>query len=197
MIKINLLPKTKKFQLPVILGIDLAKINIKLLLVFIVIHYLLTGFLESHFESSREEVSGVVNKLSAEKRKLLTENRQFKDIQKQIKELLAQEKNLQSRKVVVESIIKTKKNPVKLLLYISKNIPEDIWIEKMKVEGDEISIEGNSLSFKSIRTFLDNLQKSVYFDRRFEIGQSETVTDDVTGVRKEKFSISGRVERYN
>ncbi len=196
MIKINLLPKTKKFQMPVILGLDLGKLNIKVLLLFIVFHYIATGYLTDFFAEKRSALEAEVNELSKERTKLRNENRKYKDIQEQIKELLAQERNLQERKRVVESIILTKKNPRKLLLYISNNIPKDIWIDKLVVKGDRLSVEGFALSFKSIRIFMDNLQKSVFFDRRFEIGKSETVTDEETGARKEKFSISGYVARY-
>lgn len=196
MIKINLLPKQKKFQMPVVLGIDLGKLNLKLIVVFIVLHYLGTGFVKDFFQGQVEELEAEVTAISNQRSKLRAENRKYSGIQSQIKELITQERNLQSRKQVVESIISTKKNPVKLMLYISKNIPDDIWLEKMEVSGNVLNIDGYALSFKSIRVFMDNLQRSVYFDQRFQIGKSETVTDE-QGNRKERFSISGQVERYN
>ena len=77
----------------------------------------------------------------------------------------------------VNEVLKLKKNPVNLLLYISKNISTDLWIDKLSItKGGTLEIQGGSNSYKSIGVFIESLNQSIFFDKSIKLIKSQTQT---------------------
>ncbi len=182
--------------MPTVLGLDLSKIDLKLVLVAIIIHYVSGFAFEAYSKNETGVLEARVKTLNEERKALEKRSTQGEEFERQIEQLLKQEEKLESRKKIVENIIRTKKNPIQILMYISKNIPEDLWIEKLSVKDNSIQIDGKSLSYKSISKFLDSLDASIYFQKRFDILKQDDEVDPITKVRSEKFSIVGKIARY-
>ena len=67
----------------------------------------------------------------------------------------------------------------------------------MTLRNNEIFLEGVTPTYKSIGVFIENLKSSIYFDKNLNFDGAETEIDKNTGIRKERFKMSGKIVRYN
>ena len=196
MIKINLLPQKKKTTSPALGGLDLSKLNLKYLAIAGVI-YFTPGFFQDYFNSQvaglKVEVENLDKRFKAKKRELKSQE----GVQETIKEYIVQEKKLKERLEVVKKIIQLKKNPSGIMLYVAKNMPEDLWLTGLKVEDQKINFKGESVSYKSIGLFIETLKDSVFFDKTIRLTNSQTKKDKKTGRRTEEFEITGTISRFD
>ena len=196
MIKINLSPQKKKFRLPVVLGIDLGLLNIKLILVALLLIMAPPFFFQNKWEEEAKLMDNEILSLKETSRKLSQKIKQVGVLQEKVDAFNNQERKLNKRLAVVKKLIKMRKNPVNILLYLTKNTPDDLWLKKVEIDNDQFRLEGNSLTYTSIGKFLEGLKSSIFFGDSLNLEKSETVKDEYSGKRKEYFSVSGKVERY-
>ncbi len=83
------------------------------------------------------------------------------------------------------------------MLYLSKNIPTDIWLTNVDLAEDKITIEGESESYKSIGLFIENLKSSIFFNETLNLVESKTVENPVLKRRTEYFKITSEIARYD
>lgn len=196
MIEINLIVGKKPFKMPTLLGVDLALLNLKLIGVAILISFLPAMFLESGREEEVAKASEEINQLQGQVTKLERKNEGNKSIQEQVDALAKQEKKLAERLGVVKEIIKLKKNPMNVLLYISKNIPEDVWLLSLDIQQNNIVIKGQALSYKDIGVFGENLKNSIFFNKDLGLKNSRTIEATGNQPRVEEFELSGSIARF-
>jgi hypothetical protein len=195
MIKVNLFVGKKPIDLASIGGFDLSKLNVKHLLLAIGLSYTPEFYFYDKFT---EELNAVQAKISASNKKyatLQTEAKSLDNIQKQVDALERLEKNLEEKLVVVKEIFKKRSNPMNVMLYIAKNTPEDLWLTEMLIENNTIQIKGESLGYKSIGLFIENLRNSIFFRKDIKLDSSSTQTKP-TGERVEAFIIKGVILSY-
>lgn len=201
MIKVNLLPKKAGVGIPAIAGANLSNLNLKAVLIFGAINLFVPGIFQNIYEEKLAEISAESKSLNDKIRKLNRELSGKKKLEKAIDQLITQEKNLKRRLGVVKKIIKIKNNPSKILHYLAKNTPKDLWLVSLKVyvenESNMISIKGESVSYKSIGIFIESLKNSVFFQRGVRLVNSQTKSDSKTGMRTEEFELVGKITRFN
>lgn len=168
MIKTNLVIQGEGFDPTNVGGMDLSKINVKLVLIAIVIFYLPDFTLLPSLESSKEEANQKVVQLNNKRNQLRRKVKEVKEFEKQITELENQEKKLKKRLEVIKNVSNSKVNPWKVILYISKNIPENVWLTGLSYNQKEMELVGYALSYKDIGDFIENLKKSVFFDKEIQ-----------------------------
>ena len=197
MIKVNLMPKGKRTSGFSALGVDISKVNIKFVLIAIAVSYgskiPLSLYTKGAIKDREEEIANV----SKQKKVLSDKISKYKEVEKNIQEIVEQEKKLRERKEVIEARMQNKKNPVRVMIYISKNVPDNLWIQSMNIKGDTINIKGVTSTYKSIGDFIENLKNSVYFDKEIKFSGAQTNIDKETGRRTESFELSGKILRYN
>ena len=66
MIEINLIAQTKKFKMPTVLGVDLAVVNIKLVVVSLIIAWLSEGYYQDYFGDQKNALNTSLQSFSAE-----------------------------------------------------------------------------------------------------------------------------------
>jgi Tfp pilus assembly protein PilN len=196
MIKVNLSTAKKQVNLSNVGGFDFSKFKLKAFLgtVFLIylIDFTLTPLLEAETQKAQEEVNSHQNEL----RKLRSEVKESQDLEKQIRELKAQEESLEKKLTAVKEAISEKKNPSALLLYISKNIPKDLWIKDLSIEGDVLKIKGEALDYTSIGNFVNSLRSSIFI-------KEANITNTTSNVREtdkrriESFEVKFLIGRFN
>jgi Tfp pilus assembly protein PilN len=63
-----------------------------------------------------------------------------------------------------------KRDPVELLMAVSKAVPNGLWLIEMKqLSGDMIQVEGRALSLTAVTDFVEALQTSGRFERPVDI----------------------------
>jgi Tfp pilus assembly protein PilN len=195
MIKINLSAAQKQVDISNLAGFDFTKLKIKAVIIACVVIYLpdflLMPMLESEFTARTQEFSVLQSQSSSLKRKVS----QSAALEKQIRELKAQEENLGKKLTAVKEAISLKRNPANLLLYISKNMPEDLWIKELSIEAETMLIKGEALSYTSIGNFVNNLRSSVFIkDANIKSTTSNIRESDKR--RIETFEISFAIARF-
>lgn len=196
MIEINLIVGKKPFKMPTILGVDMALINVKMIVLAIILSLIPGMFLESDWEPELAAVNQQVEETTQKVKKLEKKNDDNKTIQEQVDALARQEKKLAERLGVVKQIIKLKKNPMGIMLYIAKNIPEDVWLISLELENNTIKMKGQSLTYKSIGVFIENLKNSVFFNKDITMAGSRTIEGKDGQARVEEFDITGTIARF-
>lgn len=200
MIEINLVKQKEPFKVPVILGMDLNAVNWKAVAVVFVFSLAIDWFLVPHFESAKGETQAQIDSLSEKLNKLKKENSKFKDIDKQLEAFNRRVDELKSKSAQVEKIVKSKTNPKKLLEFLSKETPKDMWFNTIKLNPDNtIRIEGGSSSYKSIGSFLVAARGSSYFRNALDLTSSNTIEEkNSEGVNRiESYVIDGKVESFD
>jgi Tfp pilus assembly protein PilN len=196
MIEINLIVGKKPFKMPTLMGIDLAILNLKMLAVAILISFIPGMFLEGGREEEITAANDEISTLQSSINKLEKKADENKTIQEQIDALNRQEKKLAERLGVVKEIIKLKKNPMSVLLYIAKNIPEDVWINSLELVDNTIVIRGAALSYKDIGVFVEILKNAVFFNKDMGMRNSKTVEAKDGMPRVEEFELGGTIARF-
>ena len=162
MIKINLSAAQKQVDISNLGGFDFTKLKIKAVILACVLIYLPDIFLvsvwEDEFNNKNQELATLQSKSMSLKRKVS----QSSTLEKQIRELKAQEENLGKKLTAVKQAISQKRNPANLLLYVSKNMPDDLWIKELVIDGETMLIKGDALSYNSVGNFVNNLRSSIF-----------------------------------
>lgn len=198
MIEINLSQAKKEKSLTKVAGIDFSKINVKGFLIAIVILYVPEMILSSHFESKNEELNARIQVLRSEERRLQNQVQGLENIEKQINALKIQEEKLAEKLNVVQEIINKKQNPFDILKYIADNTPKDVWVTELTISPElDITIKGQSKSWRSIGIFLDNLKNSIFFAKDISYTQPGNNTNaPEEGVRFENYEIKTKIVRF-
>ena len=196
MIEINLLPGKKDFRLPEIMGLDLNYFNIKMLLILLFVHAITVPLGKDLMENYLLKYKAKEEEKNLLLKKAIDDGRASKEVQDKVDLLNQQEKKLKGKLDVVKQILKIKKNPLGIMLFITKNIPSDIWLTKMEIESDNLILEGGSTSYKGIGIFIDSLQGAIFFGNSVKLLDSKTTIDEKTGKRAEVFKIGAQISRY-
>ena len=193
MIKINLSTTRKKeggFG-----GFDLSKLKIQFVLVAIIAIYIPDFTLLPMWQTSREEANTELANLQTEVNSLKRKAAQGIDFEKQIRDLKAQEESLGQKLTAVKQAISEKRNPAPLLLYISKNVPDDLWITELNIDKDLMTIKGEALDYTNIGNFVNNMRSSVFIkDAQIKSTSSRVRESDKR--RLESFEVNFFIARF-
>jgi Tfp pilus assembly protein PilN len=162
MIKINLSAAQKQIDISNLGGFDFTKLKIKAVILACILIYvpdfLIAPAWEDDYNNRSQELSTLQSQSMSLKRKVS----QSSTFEKQIRELKAQEENLGKKLTAVKQAISQKRNPANLLLYLSKNMPQDLWIKELVIDGETMFIKGDALSYNSVGNFVNNLRSSIF-----------------------------------
>jgi Tfp pilus assembly protein PilN len=195
MIKINLSAAQKQVDISNLGGFDFTKLKIKAVLLACVVIYL-PDFLiypmwEDDFNNKTQELTTLQGQSNSLKRKVS----QSSVLEKQIRELKIQEENLGKKLTAVKQAISQKRNPANLLLYISKNMPEDLWIKELTIVDESMTVKGEALSYTSVGNFVNNLRSSVFI-KDANIKSTTSNVRETDKRRVESFEISFAISRF-
>ncbi|MCB9060385.1 MAG: PilN domain-containing protein [Halobacteriovoraceae bacterium] len=200
MIKINLIEKKKPFRIPVVIGIDLNKVNIfgwiMVAILWQLPEYVLPDYFKEELAAKDQEL--IVKKKEVNNLKKDTEGneilkRELQAYEEKFKEVNILEKN-------VQKIIDTKTSPLQILLHIAKQIPEDMWFDSIVIKDRKIKINGRSTNFTSLGNFVGNANNSIFFNKSLNLISSDSKEEDINGdgvpERYEVFVIEGTIDRF-
>ncbi len=196
MIKLNLSTHKKQTSLSNMGGFDFSKVKIKAVLLVIVIIYLPDLFVIPMWESQLAEMNQKLSERQAVSSSLKRKVEGGKDFERQIKELIAQEENLGQKLQAVKQAISEKKNPSSLLLYVAKNVPNELWITSLVIDGETMTIKGEALDYTSIGNFVNSLRSSVFVKDANIVSTSSQVKEEDKR-RIESFEVNFSIARFD
>lgn len=197
MIEINLSTLKKPLDLANVGGFDLSKLNVKLVVLAIFLLYVPDFFVVGNLEESRLAAEQELQTLTQTKNKLTKRVNALKEFDKQVQQLKRREQQLTEKLEVVKSILTTKRNPWNILVYIAKNIPPEIWLTEIEFQEDELTFRGLSLDYANQGVFLENLKKSIFFDRNITYNKVPTTPSASDAIKSlAPFEVKARITRF-
>jgi Tfp pilus assembly protein PilN len=195
MIKINLSAAPKQTDLSNVGGFDFTKLKIKAVGLAILIIYVPDFFLVPMWEENMNTKQAELQTLQGELNSLKRKVSQSATYEKQIRELKAQEENLVKKLTAVKEAISLKRNPSNLLLYISKNMPAELWIKELSIDRQTMLIKGEALSYSSVGNFVANLKSSVFI-KDANIKSTNSIVRESDKKRLEVFEVQFEIARF-
>jgi len=162
MIKINLSTAQKQVDISNVGGFDLTKLKFKAVALAIVLIYVPDLFIVPMWDKDYADKNQELEEVQGELRSLKKKVSKSAVYEKQIRELEAQENILKNKLLAVKQAISQKRDPTNLLLYIAKNIPQDLWLQELIIDNDKMIVKGEALNYPSVGTFTDNLRSSIF-----------------------------------
>ncbi len=206
MIEINLLEKKKPIELPVILGVDLNKVNKKSLLIAYALYYAMTSYLVPSFKNQNKDIQDQIVQQRATYNKIKKDVDSYGSLTDVMDAFTKRIEELKSREALVAQVMSKKSNPYKVLRGLSGSLNDDIWFNTLTIDDKKvIKIEGESISFSSVGDFINNVKELEYFIPRngfssetFGMKELKEVQDQLYGenVTLQSFSIEGKVQSY-
>jgi Tfp pilus assembly protein PilN len=196
MIQINLTTNKKPLDLSDVGGMDLSKINVKMVLIAIVLLYVPDILILPSFEEEKMIANQELAQLSEQQQKLAQEVSKLKEFDLQIQQLKRREQQLLEKLALVKTIISKKKNPWNILVYVAKNIPPEIWLTEILYEGDKIVFKGLSTDYTNQGLFLENLKKSIFFSENLSYSKTNTSNLDESLKKLAPFEVTATITRY-
>jgi Tfp pilus assembly protein PilN len=196
MIKINLSSTKRSADLSDVGGFDLTQIKIKAVLIAIVVMYLPDFVATPMWEEEYQRFTLDLTIKTQQLNKLQKKVSQTENFEKQIRELKAQEESLEKKLTAVKETISEKRNPSSILLYIAKNIPKELWINELNLDGDALTVKGEALDYTSIGNFVNNLRSSVFI-KDASISNTTSNVRETDKKRIEAFEVKFTIGRLN
>ena len=176
MIEINLAKKKTKIQFA---GVDLSKLPyIKIALAFL-IQFLLPGMFKESNQKELKETNEKISEINKKIDKIKAEERRLADLKEQIDAFKSKTKQLEERSIQVEKILQIKTNPNKLLEKLARSMPEDLWVKKIQIQKNRLTVIGQSISYPSIGLLLEQLRESPFLMKNLKREAKKLLKDNL------------------
>ena len=162
MIKVNLLQPGKKeiaFAAPGVVvpeEVEGKGVRYDLAILVSIIFIALIGWM---FYATRAEL----NRLDEEIRINQQEKERLQGVLKELEKNKKKKEILTQKTKVIEELISKQLIPVKLMDFLSKSLPDQVWLTKLKYKGSRAEIEGKALTNTLVATFISNLEETGFF----------------------------------
>ena len=168
-------------------------------MVFAALTYLIVYIAAPYFYNTKR--GNWDNKLNEQRQKLnsiKSRMGQLKELRREIEAAKQEEKLLYDQLNVIKEVTNDKRNPMRVLLFLARNLPENTWVTKFNVEGRDITIEGRSFSYNLIGKLFNAFESSVFFSSRPNLTTQSVTSGDSndSGRRLEEFKITGNVKQF-
>lgn len=195
MIRINLLgtpkPKNKRSRVAIAApAMELGEVGSPAMKILVAI-VLAAGLNAAYwYQLDHQSVAIAANMKVAEQK-----NRELAGVKAKYLERQKQADNYKHRVDVIDQLRKAQTGPVNLLDTLGQTVngTEAVWLNSMKTQGANISIQGMALSADAVANLISNLQKTGYF-KNIEI--KETFQDDsVKDMQAFQFELTCEIDR--
>lgn len=195
MIRINLLgtpkPKNKRARTAIAAPtMELGEVGSPAMKILVAI--VLAGGLNAAYWYQLDHQSMVI---AANMKVAEQKNRELAGVKAKYLERQKQADNYKHRVDVIDQLRKAQTGPVNLLDTLGKTVngTEAVWLNTMKTQGANISIQGMALSADAVANLISNLQKTGYF-KNIEI--KETFQDEsVKDMQAFQFELTCEIDR--
>lgn len=177
MIKVNLLPvRVSRRQEAVKKELVLGGIGLALVLLLCTVLYVL--------------LAANVNDVRAENSRLEKDLENLKAIVARVDEIEKFNEELKRKLAVIDELRANKVGPVHLLDELSNATPEKLYLRSMKEKQRKITLSGLASSNEVIAQFLQNLEKSDWFDEVYLNGIAQ---QNIGGLNLKEFEVTARL----
>ena len=106
------------------------------------------GLLESRIDNLTEEVATFQKEVD-----------ELEPIIKEVEEFKAKKAELERKVSVINQLKANQRGPVRIMDYVSRALPELLWLNRMQVGSDSITISGEAFNTNAVANFMENLDR--------------------------------------
>jgi len=134
-----------------------------------------------------------IKRINTEKKNLEKDIQRYQDRQKQLDDMKKQEKMLQQKLAVIDTLMKNRDLPVRVLDELAIRIPSDkMWIKDLSQKGGILTLVGVARGNETIAQFMEALAKSPYIDANgVVLKQSRQV--NIQGYKLKNFNLTAKI----
>jgi len=83
---------------------------------------------------------------------------------KEVEDYKAKKAELERKIGIINDLKANQRGPVRVMDYISRALPELLWLDRLRMTTDTIEVEGRAFNPNAVANFLENLDKVPEFD---------------------------------
>jgi len=83
---------------------------------------------------------------------------------KEVEDYKAKKAELERKIGIINDLKANQRGPVRVMDYISRALPELLWLDRMRMTASTIEIEGRAFNTNAVANFIENLDKVPEFD---------------------------------
>lgn len=83
---------------------------------------------------------------------------------KEVEQFKAKKAELEAKIGIINDLKANQRGPVRMMDQISRALPELLWLERMKMKGSTIELEGYAFNTNAVASFIENLDKVPEFE---------------------------------
>jgi type IV pilus assembly protein PilN len=83
---------------------------------------------------------------------------------KEVEEYKTKKGELERKIGIINDLKANQRGPVRVMDYVSRALPELLWLDRMKMTASSIEIEGRAFNTNAVANFIENLDKVPEFD---------------------------------
>lgn len=110
----------------------------------------------------------VENRKLAERQETVTARKQEADkleaIIRDVEEYQKRKDNLQKRIDLINQLKQNQRGPVRIMDQVSRDLPDLVWLDRMNIAGQRVTIAGRGLNPNAIANFVENIKNDPYFE---------------------------------
>ena len=76
---------------------------------------------------------------------------------KEVEDFKLKKQDLETKVAVINELRANQRGPVQILDKVSRSLPELLWLSKMELEGNQLSISGEAFNTNAVANFIENL----------------------------------------
>jgi type IV pilus assembly protein PilN len=89
---------------------------------------------------------------------------QLASVIKEVDDYKAKKSELERKIGIINDLKANQRGPVRVMDYVSRALPELLWLDKMSMKSDSITVEGRAFNTNAVANFIENLDKVPEFD---------------------------------
>lgn len=83
---------------------------------------------------------------------------------KEVEDYKAKKTELERKIGIINDLKANQRGPVRVMDYMSKSLPELMWLDRMSMNASTIEVEGRAFNTNAVATFIENLDKVQEFE---------------------------------
>jgi type IV pilus assembly protein PilN len=88
----------------------------------------------------------------------------LESVLKKVEDYKAKKAALETKIGIINDLKQNQRGPVRVMDYISKALPELLWLDRMTMDDASINLEGRAFNTNAVANFIENLDKVPEFD---------------------------------
>src|SRR3954463_2396838 len=89
---------------------------------------------------------------------------QLASVIKEVEEYKGKKAELERKIGIINDLKANQRGPVRVMDYISRALPELLWLDSMSMRSSSMTVEGRAFNTNAVANFIDNLDKVPEFD---------------------------------